>query len=227
MSAVCFCHAAIATGRAKVDVARDLRRRDHVPKPKHFAAIRGRRKWVSSFARHRRLPWIRDHRARCQTTPHRLRAPWELRRAEWSEFDLERAVWSIPAEKMKMRWPHQVPLSRQVLDLLDEIRPLTGHSPYVFPASRTWKRPMSENTVTFALRRTGLQRQRDDRARLPGDGGDAAQRDGTMEPRRDRTAARPHRRTTAFDAPMRAASIGRSASHDAALVRLSRPASPG
>jgi len=65
-------------------------------------------------------------------------------------------VWSIPAEKMKMRWPHQVPLLRQVLDLLDEIRPLTSHSPYVFPASHIWKRPMSENTVPFALRRMGL-----------------------------------------------------------------------
>jgi integrase len=88
-------------------------------------------------------------------TPHVFVRPGELRRVEWSQFDLKRAVWSIPAEKMKMRWPHQVPLPRQVLDLLDEVRSLIGHSPYVFPAIHTWERPMSENTVTFALRRMG------------------------------------------------------------------------
>jgi integrase len=59
---------------------------------------------------------------------------------------------------MKMRWPHQVPLSRQVLELLDQLRPLTGHSPYVFPAFHTWKRPMSENTINLALRRMGYSK---------------------------------------------------------------------
>ncbi|CAN5299920.1 hypothetical protein BH10PSE15_BH10PSE15_06270 [soil metagenome] len=48
-----------------------------------------------------------------------------------------------------------MPLSRQVLAIFEEVRPLTGHSPYVFPAFHTWKRPMSENTITFALRRMG------------------------------------------------------------------------
>lgn len=145
----------IATGRAKVDVARDLRGAIIVPKTKHFAAITRPRE-VGQLLRD-----IDDSagsaitRFALRMTPHVFVRPGELRRAEWSEFDLERAVWSIPAEKMKMRWPHQVPLSRQVLDLLDEIRPLTGHSPYVFPALHTWKRPMSENTVTFALRRMG------------------------------------------------------------------------
>ncbi|MBB4100721.1 tyrosine-type recombinase/integrase [Sphingomonas kyeonggiensis] len=145
----------IATGRAKVDVARDLRGAIIVPKTKHFAAIT-RPKEVGELLRN-----IEDSagsaitRFALRMTPHVFVRPGELRRAEWSEFDLERAVWSIPAEKMKMRWPHQVPLSRQVLDLLDEIRPLTGHSPYVFPALHTWKRPMSENTITFALRRMG------------------------------------------------------------------------
>ena len=88
-------------------------------------------------------------------TPHVFVRPGELRRAEWAEIDIEREVWSIPAEKMKMRWPHKVPLSRQVLAILEELHPLTEHSPYVFPAFHTWKRPMSENTITFALRRMG------------------------------------------------------------------------
>lgn len=145
----------IATGRAKVDPARDLRGAIIVPKTKHFAAIT-RPKEVGKLLRDiDDCPGYTITKLALRMTPHVFVRPGELRRAEWSEFDLERAVWSIPAEKMKMRWPHQVPLSRQVLDLLDEIRPLTGHSPYVFPASHTWKRPMSENTVTFALRRMG------------------------------------------------------------------------
>ena len=145
----------IATGRAKVDVARDLRGAIIVPKTKHFAAIT-RPKDVSKLLRDiDNCPGYAITKLALRMMPHVFVRPGELRRAEWSEFDLERAVWSIPAEKMKMRWPHQVPLSRQVLDLLDEIRPLTGHSPYVFPASHTWKRPMSENTATVALRRMG------------------------------------------------------------------------
>lgn len=145
----------IATGRAKVDVARDLRGAIIVPKTKHFAAIT-RPKEVGQLLRDiEDSAGSRITRFALRMTPHVFVRPGELRRAEWNEFDLERAVWSIPAEKMKMRWPHQVPLSRQVLDLLDEIRPLTGHSPYVFPALHTWKRPMSENTITFALRRMG------------------------------------------------------------------------
>ncbi|MEN3748683.1 integrase arm-type DNA-binding domain-containing protein [Sphingomonas sp. HF-S3] len=145
----------IATGRAKVDVARDLRGAIIVPKTKHLAAIT-RPSEVGKLLRDiDDCPGYAITKLALRMTPHVFVRPGELRRAEWSEFDLERGVWSIPAEKMKMRWPHQVPLSRQVLDLLDEIRPLTGHSPYVFPASHTWKRPMSENTVTFALRRMG------------------------------------------------------------------------
>lgn len=145
----------IATGRAKYDVARDLRGAIIVPKTKHFAAIT-RPKDVGQLLR--AIDDCSGHaitKFALKMTPHVFVRPGELRRAEWKEIDLERAVWSIPAEKMKMRWPHQVPLSRQVLELLDEVRPLTGHSPYVFPAFHTWKRPMSENTVTFALRRMG------------------------------------------------------------------------
>jgi integrase len=145
----------IATGRAKVDVARDLRGAIIVPKTRHFAAITRPKEFGLLL---RAIDDCSCHavtKFALRMTPHVFVRPGELHRAEWSEFDLERAVWSIPAEKMKMRWQHQVPLSRQVLDLLDEIRPLTGHSPYVFPAMHTWKRPMSENTVTFALRRMG------------------------------------------------------------------------
>ena len=81
--------------------------------------------------------------------------PGELRKAEWSEFDLDHAEWRIPAEKMKMREVHIVPLSKQAVAILRDLYPLTEHSRYLFPGARDIKRPMSENTVNAALRRLG------------------------------------------------------------------------
>ena len=81
--------------------------------------------------------------------------PGELRHAMWDEFDFEEAVWSIPAEKMKMRKPHNVPLPAQALALLEELRPITGAGELLFPSLRSWQRPMSENTLNAALRRMG------------------------------------------------------------------------
>jgi integrase len=81
--------------------------------------------------------------------------PGELRAAQWSEFDLERAEWRIAAERMKMREQHIVPLSTQALDILREIQPLTGDGKYVFPSLRSAARAMSENTINGALRRLG------------------------------------------------------------------------
>ncbi len=81
--------------------------------------------------------------------------PGELRKAEWSEFNFETAEWRIPPSKMKMREMHIVPLSTQTIAILLELRALTGKGKYVFPGVRTSKRPMSENTVTGALRRLG------------------------------------------------------------------------
>lgn len=81
--------------------------------------------------------------------------PGELRKAEWAEFDLEAAIWRIPAERMKMKAAHLVPLSSQAVVVLRELHPLTGTGRYVFPGLRTASRPMSENTVNAALRRLG------------------------------------------------------------------------
>jgi integrase len=84
--------------------------------------------------------------------------PGELRKAEWSELDLDAATWNIPAEKMKMRQPHLVPLSRQVVAILKELQPLTGNGRYVFPCHRSPLRCMSENTVNASLRRMGFDK---------------------------------------------------------------------
>lgn len=82
--------------------------------------------------------------------------PGELRHAEWAEIDLKSAEWNIPAEKMKMRNAHLVPLSKQAVAVLEEIRPLSGEGRYVFPSLRTQSRPISDNTINAALRRMGF-----------------------------------------------------------------------
>ncbi|HQS07631.1 MAG: integrase [Rhizobiales bacterium 24-66-13] len=82
--------------------------------------------------------------------------PGEIRGARWAEFDFETSVWSIPAERMKMRRPHKVPLSKQALRVLAEIRPLTGEGELVFPSIRSNKKLLSENALNSALRRMGF-----------------------------------------------------------------------
>ena len=83
--------------------------------------------------------------------------PGNIRLAEWSEIDLEAKEWIIPAEKMKMKRKHIVPLSRQALAVIEEIRPLTGNSPYLFPSPAYRSRPMSNTTLNMALKRMGYK----------------------------------------------------------------------
>ncbi len=85
--------------------------------------------------------------------------PGELRKAEWSEIDLDAAQWNIPAERMKMKHAHLVPLSRQAVDILRELQPLTGKGRYVFPCARSSSRPMSNNAINSALRRMGFDKE--------------------------------------------------------------------
>jgi integrase len=90
-----------------------------------------------------------------QLAPHLFVRPGELRHAEWNEFDLDGGLWTIPAGKTKMRKDHLVPLSTQPIAILEDLRTLTGSEGYVFPSTRSRKRPMSDNTVNAGLRRLG------------------------------------------------------------------------
>jgi integrase len=87
--------------------------------------------------------------------PHLFVRPGELRWAEWSEFDLDKGVWTIPEAKMKMRRPHAVPLSRQALSIIGEIDHDAEYSIFLFPSLRALDRPMSNNTMNAALGRLG------------------------------------------------------------------------
>lgn len=84
--------------------------------------------------------------------------PGELRMAEWAEFDLDAAVWTIPAIRTKMRRAHRVPLSRQAVAILKALGEVTGNGRLVFPCVRTVARPISENTLNAALRRLGYSK---------------------------------------------------------------------
>ncbi|MDD2335335.1 MAG: site-specific integrase, partial [Geobacteraceae bacterium] len=81
----------------------------------------------------------------------------ELRKAEWVEVDLENAEWNIPAEKMKMEKAHLVPLSRQAVEILRELQPVTGSGTYLFPGRAS--KPMSENGINAALRYLGYDKE--------------------------------------------------------------------
>lgn len=89
-------------------------------------------------------------------TMHTLARTAETRFAKWSEFDLDSKLWNVPAERMKMKRAHVVPLSTQVLAMLEKLQPLTGHREYLFPTYNP-RKPMSENAMLSVLYRMGYK----------------------------------------------------------------------
>jgi integrase len=82
--------------------------------------------------------------------------PGETRSMEWTELDLHNAIWTIPAAKAKMRREHHVPLSRQALQIIENMKELFGEGPNVFPSMMSGKKQLSENSMNSALRRMGV-----------------------------------------------------------------------
>jgi len=148
---------AIATGRAQGDPSADLRGALAPVKTRHRSAITDPEQVKELLTSLDAFEGTFVVACALRPAPLTLVRPGELRRAEWAEFDMERAEWRLPAEKMKMREPHLVPLSRQAVAILHELAPFTDAGRYVFPSVRTRQRPMSENTINAALRRLGHQ----------------------------------------------------------------------
>jgi integrase len=150
---------AVATARAERDPAQLLIGALTTPKVKHFPAI------TDPVAFGALLRAIQDYQGdpavmyALKLTPHVFQRPGEIRQMEWTEVEFEKAVWIIPEEKMKMRQPHSVPLSRQSLAILADMRSLSGSGRYVFPSVRTLARPISDNTINAALRRMGYPKE--------------------------------------------------------------------
>lgn len=146
---------AIQTSRATQDITSSLRGALQPVKQKHHASII-EPKAIGALLR--AIDGYQGHlvtKCALRIAPLVFVRPGELRQAEWAEINFETNEWHIPAEKMKMREKHIVPLSQQVISILQELIPLTGNGKYVFPSIRTPNRPMSNNTVLGALRRLG------------------------------------------------------------------------
>lgn len=146
---------AVATARLASDPTRDLRGALSTPTVTHYAAILEPVKVGELLRAIDGYESMGLTRLALQLAPHVFVRPGELRHARWDEIDLDGALWTIPAEKTKMRKEHRVPLSRQAVVILGEIHALTGPAGYVFPSVRTRARPMSENTLNAGLRRLG------------------------------------------------------------------------
>lgn len=146
---------AVATGRLASDPTRDLRGALTAPTVKHYAAITDPKRVGEMLRAIDGYVGLGLTKLALQLAPHVFVRPSELRCAEWGEIDLDGALWTIPAAKMKMRKVHHVPLSRQAVAVLREVKVVTGPAGFVFPGMRSRARPMSENTLNAALRRLG------------------------------------------------------------------------
>ena len=141
---------AIATGRAERDPSMDLRGALTAPQVNHRATIIDPKSIGALLRAIDGFDGQPTTRAALRLAAYVFVRPGELRHAEWNEFDLDSKIWSIPAEKMKMRRPHRVPLA-----ILRELQEITGKGRWLFPSVRTFTRPISENTLNAALRRLG------------------------------------------------------------------------
>jgi integrase len=148
---------AIATGRAERDVAADLRGALAKETRSHHASITDTKAIGELLRDIAGYQGMFPTKCALRLAPLVFVRPGELRHAEWSEIDFEKSEWRIPAEKMKMRVVHIVPLSTQAVAILKELYPLTSGGRYVFPSVRTHDRPMSENTVNAGLRGLGYE----------------------------------------------------------------------
>jgi integrase len=147
---------AVATGRAERDPTGDLRGAlPPVKKEKHFAAITEPKKVGELMRDIEGYQGSYIVKGAFKLSPLLFVRPGELRKMEWTELDLDKAEWIIPADKMKMGVTHIVPLAKQAVAVLREMLPLTGRSRYVFHGERDHDRPMSDNAIRSALRRMG------------------------------------------------------------------------
>jgi len=154
----CVFRYGIATARAENDPSIALRGALTVPKVKHRAAliepkaVGGLLRAIDGFEGQRSI------RAALKLMALLFPRPGELRGAIWSEFDLETSVWTIPAERTKMRRAHRVPLSPEAVAILRDLQTITGRGQFLFPSVRSVKRTLSENTLNAALRRLGYSK---------------------------------------------------------------------
>lgn len=149
---------AIVTGRAEQNIAEDLKGMIKAKPKSHFAAIEA--KELPAF-----ISDLRSHKAKLNIQTYlavnflmlTFVRTGEMIGAKWDEFDFEQKQWLIPAERMKMKKEHIVPLSEQAIAILHELRQLHNHPVYVFPSRNNRNKTMSNNTILMALDRMGYR----------------------------------------------------------------------
>lgn len=146
---------AIATARAETDPTQALHGALTRPKVTHRPAVTDAKAFGALLRAIEECDGQPTTKAALQLLAALFPRPGELRMSEWSEFDLEKAVWTIPAHRAKMRREHRMPLPPQAVAILERLRTFTGKGKFVFPCVRTVLRPISENTLNAALRRLG------------------------------------------------------------------------
>ena len=149
---------AVATGRAKYNPARDLQGALPPAQSTHFASLTDRDEIGELLRAIQTYHGDYTTLYALRLLPYIFVRPGELRHASWDEIDFEQQQWRIPAEKMKMKREHIVPLSRQSLEILQRMHSLNASRPYIFSSLRSPKRPISNNTLNAALRRLGYRK---------------------------------------------------------------------
>ncbi len=146
---------AAATGRAESDPTYALQGTLATPPAKSYAAITDAKAFGALLRAIDGFDGQHTTQAGLKLMSLLFPRPGELRAAEWTEFDTENALWTIPAVRTKLRRAYKVPLSRQALVVLSDLRRITGNGRLAFPSVRTITKPISENTLNAALRRLG------------------------------------------------------------------------
>ena len=147
---------AVQSGIAEMNPARDLIGTIKAPKVKHQPSLK-REELPECLKRIDSYDGMLQTKIALRLLIHTFVRPGELRKARWDEFDLGVKEWKIPGERMKMNIGHIVPLSKQVIKMLEDLEPLTGQYELLFPGERKVTQPMSENTLLFALYRMGYK----------------------------------------------------------------------
>ena len=147
----------IATGRCERDPSGDLRGALPPVKGEHFAAVTDPAQLGDILRALDGYQGTLTVACALRLAPLVFVRPGELRKALWADIDLDKAEWRYVVTKTNT--PHIVPLARQAVEILRELQPLTGHGPFVFAGARSIKRPMSDNAILAAMRRTGISKE--------------------------------------------------------------------
>ena len=148
---------AVATGRADRDPSGDLRGALSRVKKSHFAAKTDPESVAGILRAMDGYMGTLPVRCAMRLAPLLFVRPGELRTAKWADMDLEEKQWRYTVTKTNT--PHIVPLSRQAIQILKELHPVTGNGQYVFPSARSSARPMSDNAILAAMRRAGIDKE--------------------------------------------------------------------